>query len=233
MITSSLHTFLEQLPLYMRRSRLSQGRSALIAIDVQPDFMPGGPLACADGNAIVSPLNALLALSLFDYVVATQDWHPSHHVSFASQHEGRQPFDTASLYGHQQTLWPDHCVMNTPGAALHHEVDWQCIDITLRKGTDPSIDAYSAFRHNLNQQGERPSTGLTGWLRDLGVTDVYLCGLARDVCVLWSAQDAADAGFNACLLWPLTRPVSYTTNEATLETLGKAGVTVLGHDIGQ
>lgn len=226
--SSLLQKFMEQLP-----DRIKHPGSALLAIDVQADFMAGGPLACANGEDIVAPLAQLMKAHLFEHVVATQDWHPYNHVSFISQHPGRHPFDLITLYEHEQVLWPDHCVMNTAGAELHSDIDWKCADLILRKGFDPDVDSYSAFRHNTDRHGERKPTGLTGWLRDVGVTDLYLCGLARDVCVLWSAQDAADAGFNVYVLWPLTRPVSYDTNKATLAALTKRGVNVIGQSICQ
>lgn len=223
-----LQKFMDRLP-----GQIERRCSALLAIDVQPDFMAGGPLACADGEDIIAPLAQLMDADLFDHVVATQDWHPSNHVSFISQHPDHHPFDLVQLYGHEQVLWPDHCVMNTPGAALHEAIDWRHTDLILRKGFDTHVDSYSAFRHNIDQQGERQPTGLASWLRETGVTDVYLCGLARDVCVLWSAQDAADAGFNVHLLWPLTRPVSYDTNKGTLAALAKRQVNVLGQAVCQ
>lgn len=217
-----------QLPAQINRSH-----SALIAIDVQPDFMADGPLACVNGEDIVPPLSQLMGDHLFDHVIATQDWHPANHISFISQHPDHHPFDLMQLYGHEQVLWPDHCVMNTPGAALHSDIDWKHTDLILRKGFNPCVDSYSAFRHNIDQQGKRGPTGLTGWLREAGVTDLYLCGLARDVCVLWSAQDAADAGFNVHLLWPLTRPVTYDTNKTTLAALSQRNVKVLGQAVCQ
>lgn len=226
--SSSLQKFMDQLP-----EQIEYKHSALIAIDVQPDFMAGGPLACANGEDVVAPLAQLMTAQLFNHVVATQDWHPAHHISFISQHPDHHPFDLISLYGHEQVLWPDHCIMNTPGANLHADIDWQYADLILRKGFDPLVDSYSAFRHNSNQQGERQPTGLAGWLHEAGVTDLYLCGLARDVCVLWSAEDAVAAGFNVHLLWPLTRPVTYDTNKATLATLAQHGIDVLGQSVCQ
>lgn len=226
--SSLLQKFMDQLPTHIERHC-----SALLAIDVQSDFMAEGPLACANGEDIVAPLAQLMEADLFDHVIATQDWHPSNHISFISQHPDNHPFDLIQLHGHEQVLWPDHCVMNSAGAALHTDIDWRHADLILRKGFDPDVDSYSAFRHNIDQQGTRKSTGLTGWLRDAGVTELYLCGLARDVCVLWSAQDAADAGFNVHLLWPLTRPVTYDTNKATLAALAKRQIKILGQAVCQ
>jgi nicotinamidase/pyrazinamidase len=193
--------------------------AALIVVDVQPDFMPGGALACHEGDAIVPGIDALMRAGLFDHVVATQDWHPAGHVSFASTHAGSAPFDTIALYGQPQTLWPDHCVQGSAGAALHGGVDWSALNAIIRKGSRAGVDSYSGFRENHGPHGERPSTGLAGWLSERGVAEVYLCGLARDVCVLWTAQDAVDAGFRTQLLWDLTRPVTPASDDATRQKL--------------
>ena len=208
-------------------SQFISEHAALIVIDVQPDFMPGGPLACHDGDAIVPGIASLLKAGLFRHVVATQDWHPRGHVSFASSHANRQPFERIPLYGHAQTLWPPHCVQGTPGAELHPGIDWAAADLVLRKGNDPRVDSYSGFRENHGPSGIRPSTGLAGWLRDRNVFEVYLCGLARDVCVLWTAQDAVDMGFKTHLLWDLTRPVTTETDIATRARLDRLEVDVM------
>jgi len=134
-------------------------------------------------------------------------------------HAGSKPFDQIDLYGQPQTLWPDHCVQGTDGAALHTGVDWSSLNAVMRKGSHADVDSYSGFRENHGPNGERPSTGLAGWLRERGVDEVYVCGLARDVCVLWTAQDAVDAGFRTHFLWDLTRPVTPTTDEDTREKL--------------
>jgi len=201
-------------------------RAALLVIDLQRDFMPGGALACHEGDAIVSGIDALLRTRCFGHAVATQDWHPAGHISFASSHPDRTPFENIDLYGHPQTLWPDHCVQGTSGAALHPGVDWSGVDMVIRKGNDPGVDSYSAFRENHGPAGARPSTGLAGWLRERGVDTVYLCGLARDVCVLWSAQDAARLGFRTRVLWDLCRPVTPAGDEPTRAALALDGITV-------
>jgi len=121
---------------------------ALVVIDLQPDFMPGGALACVDGDAIVPDIAALLAERRYGTVVATQDWHPADHASFASQHPGHLPFEAILLHAQPQTLWPDHCVQGSAGAALHPGVDWTVADLILRKGTRRAVDSYSAFREN-------------------------------------------------------------------------------------
>ncbi len=189
--------------------------SALLIVDVQPDFLPGGPLACEQADSILAPVAAVLAQNLFAHYVATQDWHPAGHVSFASSHEGRKPFESIELYGHEQVMWPDHCVQGTDGAALHDAINWDMMNVIVRKGSDAAVDSYSAFRENFDPAGARPATGLAGWLKDRQVQNVYVCGLARDVCVLWSAQDARAAGFNTFVIWDATAPVSSSTNEKT------------------
>ena len=194
-------------------------RTALIVVDLQPDFMPGGALACHAGDAIVPGIDQLLRARRYRHVAATQDWHPRGHVSFASSHAGRQPFERIALYGQPQTLWPDHCVQGSAGAELDPRVDWSALDVLIRKGSDPAVDSYSGFRENHGPAGQRPGTGLAGWLRERGVQEVHVCGLARDVCVLWTAQDAGELGFRAQLLWDLSRPVTPDSDAATRAAL--------------
>ena len=200
---------------------------ALIVVDLQPDFMPGGALPCADGDALVEPIAALLAARTYRNVVETQELHPPRHVSFASEHTGKLPFEPILLHGQPQTLWPDHCVQGSSGAALHAGVDWNAADVILRKGTRPDVDSYSAFRENHCPGGVRPATGLAGWLRERGIGEVHVCGLARDYCVLWTAQDAAQAGFAVGFHWDLTRPVSAGNDDATRQALATAGIAIL------
>lgn len=202
-------------------------QAALILVDVQPDFMPGGALACHEGDAIVPAIDKLLHRRLFGQTVATQDWHPRGHVSFASMHVGKAPFEQIQLYGQPQTLWPDHCVQDTTGAALHPGIDWSLADLILRKGNRPDVDSYSAFQENHGPDGSRSSTGLAGWLRERGVTEIYAVGLARDVCVLWTVQDALALGFRANVVWDLTRPVTPESDAATRATLEKLGVGIV------
>jgi nicotinamidase/pyrazinamidase len=202
-------------------------RCALLLIDLQPDFMPGGALACDQGDTIVPGIEQLLRSRRFAHVAATQDWHPAGHISFASSHDRRAPFETIALYGHPQTLWPDHCVQDSPGAQLHPAIDWRHADVIVRKGGDARVDSYSGFRENHGPHGQRPRTGLAGWLRERGVAEVFICGLARDVCVLWTAQDAIEAGFRAHVLWDLTRPVSPASDPATRAAMAHAGIGVI------
>jgi nicotinamidase/pyrazinamidase len=201
--------------------------AALIVVDLQPDFMPRGALPVAEGDTLVEPIGALLQGEGVGLVVATQDWHPPAHVSFASAHEGQNPGDVIQLYGKDQILWPDHCVQGTPGAELHSGLDWRPVSAVIRKGTDPGSDSYSGFRNNWNAEGRRPSTGLAGYLRERGVETVLVCGLARDFCVKWTAEDAAAAGFRTLCLWDLTRPVDPEADDQVRKALEEAGVEIV------
>lgn len=201
--------------------------NALLVIDVQVDFLPGGALAVAEGDAIIAPIRELMLSGSFGVIVATQDWHPPRHVSFASAHPGHKPLDSIELYGHTQTLWPDHCVQDTPGAALHPDLPTARFSAIIRKGADPDCDSYSGFRNNWNAEGKRPRTGLAGYLEERGTREVYICGLARDFCCKWTAQDAAAAGFTAHLLWELTRPVQPAADDQVRRDLLARGVAVL------
>jgi nicotinamidase/pyrazinamidase len=201
--------------------------SVLVAVDVQYDFLPGGALGVAHGDVILEPLFELMRSGRFSLVVATQDWHPRGHVSFASTHPGAQPLSQIELYGRSQILWPDHCVQGSAGARLHDGLPREPLAAILRKGADPRVDSYSAFRNNWDEHGQRPPTGLAGYLRERGIREVWLAGLARDFCVLWSAQDAADAGFEVRVLWDLTRPVDPSSDEGVRATLGAHGVRIV------
>ena len=201
--------------------------SALVIVDVQPDFLPGGALAVADGDRIIDPLRALIDDDPFALYVATQDWHPPGHASFASSHAGRKPLEVITLHGHEQTLWPAHCVQGTPGAELSTALSWDRVSAVIRKGTEAEVDSYSGFRNNWGPDGTRPPTGLAGYLRERGITEVFLCGLARDFCVKWSAEDAAGAGFRSVVLWDLTRPVDPASDARVRADLERAGVLII------
>ncbi|RPD44883.1 bifunctional nicotinamidase/pyrazinamidase [Hymenobacter sediminis] len=175
---------------------------ALLLIDIQNDFLPGGSLAVPGGHEILPLVNDLQPT--YDLVVATQDWHPAQHQSFASQHPGRQPFEQIDLHGLPQTLWPDHCVQGTAGAEFSPALDQHRIEAIFRKGTTPEIDSYSGFFDN----GHRKSTGLADYLRGRGVQEVHLCGLAADFCVNFSALDALQEGFQVRFLEAATRAIS-------------------------
>ena len=202
-------------------------RSALILVDVQPDFLPGGALPVEEGDRILEPIRRLLERDPFGLYVATQDWHPPGHISFASSHRGKKPFDVIDVHGHEQTLWPDHCVQGTPGARLHPDLPWERVSAVIRKGTEADTDSYSGFRNNWNAAGTRPATGLAGYLRERGIAEVFLCGLARDFCVKWSAEDAAAAGFRTVVLWDLTRPVDPESDAGVRADLDRGRVEVV------
>lgn len=199
-------------------------KTALIIVDMQPDFLPGGALAVAGGDEIVEPVAKLMAARRFPLAVATQDWHPRGHVSFASSHPGREPYERIEVHGREQVLWPDHCVQGTAGAELVPGLPWETVSAIIRKGTDPAVDSYSGFRNNWDAQGERPPTGLAGYLREREIEEVYVCGLARDYCVRWSAEDARDLGFETAIIWDLTRSVDPSGDAALREDCARLGI---------
>ena len=162
----------------------------LLIIDVQNDFMPTGSLPVPNGDKIVSIINEIQPK--FDLVIATQDWHPEDHISFASNHNGASPFDEIKIKGQPQILWPNHCVQGSKGAELHPKLNTLKCETTFRKGTDKEIDSYSAFYDN----GHLKSTGLAGYLKEKGTTQLFLCGLAADICVYYSIRDAVKEGFD-------------------------------------
>jgi nicotinamidase/pyrazinamidase len=167
---------------------------ALVVIDTQNDFCPGGALAVPQGDAVVAVINRLVPR--FARVLLTQDWHPRGHVSFASSHPGRRPFDTIQVSYGEQVLWPDHCIPGTAGAEFHPALDTERAQLIVRKGTNPMIDSYSALYEN----DHRTSTGLAGYLRERGVRRLFLAGLATDFCVQYSALDARKEGFEVFVL---------------------------------
>ena len=176
-------------------------RDVLIVTDPQVDFCPGGALAVPEGDAIMPVINRLARR--FAHVVVTQDWHPPGHMSFASTHPGKHPFETIAVEYGPQTLWPDHCVQGTAGAAFHAALDIRHAELVIRKGYHRAIDSYSAFREN---DGKTP-TGLTGYLRERGLERVTLCGLATDFCVFFSAIDAREAGFETTVVLEASRGI--------------------------
>jgi len=202
--------------------RIDPVKDALLVVDVQHDFLPGGALAVPGGDEVVPGIARLAPR--FATVVATQDFHPPGHVSFASSHPGKKPFESMALPGGEQELWPDHCVRGTRGAALHPAVPDVAVTLVLRKGTRRGADSYSAFRENPDEQGSRLPTGLAAWLKARGVRRVFVCGLARDFCVRWSALDAAAEGFETVVLDDLTRPVAPGSRARVDEELARAGV---------
>ena len=191
----------------------------LLIIDVQNDFCPGGALAVADGDAVVPVINRLM--ERFAHVVLTQDWHPAGHSSFAASHPAAKPFETVRMPYGQQTLWPDHCIQGTPGAAFHPQLNTEKAELVIRKGFRPSIDSYSAFYEN----DRRTPTGLAGYLRERGLGRIFLAGLATDFCVYYSALDARRLGFDTVLSGPACRAIDLSGSlEVARAEMAKAGV---------
>lgn len=207
-------------------AKFDKERAVLLLVDIQLDFVPGGALAVPHGDRIIRPLRELMEADVFRYYVATQDWHPPGHISFASAHPGRTPMETIELYGHSQVLWPDHCVQGTRGAELHPQLPWHKVEGIVRKGTNPKVDSYSGFRNNWDPKGERPPTGLNGYLKDRRLSEIFICGLARDVCVKWTAEDAVQAGFRTRILWDLTSSVDPSADAALHDELGGRGIEI-------
>jgi len=192
---------------------------ALLVIDVQNCFIPGGSLAVKEGDAIVPVINKLA--KAFANVVITQDWHTADHVSFASQHQGKKPFETVKLKYGTQVLWPDHCVQGTDGAALHKDLSIPHAQLVLRKGFHKDTDSYSAFL----EADRKTSTGLAGYLKARGIKRVYLAGLATDFCVAWSALDARKAGFEAGVIEDACRAIDLNGSlTKAWADMGRAGV---------
>ncbi len=193
-------------------------------IDIQPTFMPEGELPVVAGDAIIPVVNRLL--QRFDHAFATQDWHPAGHASFASAHPGRQPYDTIEMPYGSQILWPDHGIAATANAAIHPAIEQARIEAIIRKGFRPALDSYSAFFENDKQT----PTGLEAWLRQRGFSRIFLCGLATDFCVAWSAEDAARLGFTVLVIEDACRgigipiPDGRTTIEAARDKLTAMGV---------
>jgi nicotinamidase/pyrazinamidase len=182
---------------------LRTGKTDLFMItDVQPDFCPGGALAVTEGNAVIEPINRLA--TMFAHVAATQDWHPHGHMSFASSHPGRKPFEEIDCAYGRQMLWPDHCVQGTEGAALHPLLRTEPIELVLRKGFRADIDSYSAFVEN----DRKTPTGLAGYLRERGFRRVFFAGLALDYCVRYSAEDARNLGFETMVVTDACRAIA-------------------------
>jgi len=194
--------------------------NALILVDIQNDFLPGGALAVPAGDEVIPVANRVAPK--FDLVVATQDWHPPNHGSFAANHPGRKPGDVIDLNGIEQILWPVHCVRNTPGAAFAAGLDTSRVECVFQKGTDPAIDSYSTFFDN----ARRKATGLGDYLKEQGVRDVYLLGLATDYCVKFSALDAVELGFNTRVIEDGCRAVNLEAQDEVnaLAEMKRAGV---------
>lgn len=194
---------------------------ALIVIDVQNDFCPGGALAVTGGDEIVPGINALMAEA--SAVILTQDWHPAGHSSFASRHAGKAPFETTEMPYGTQVLWPDHCVQGSAGAAFHGDLDMTRAEAIIRKGYNPAIDSYSAFFEN----DHKTPTGLHGLLQERGISRLTMVGLATDFCVKFSAVDAAKLGYDVTVDQALCRAIDLDGSlAASLEGMAQAGVTL-------
>ena len=199
--------------------RFNMSEEALIIIDVQNDFCPNGALAVRDGDQVIPPINAMI--EQFDHVILTQDWHPSGHTSFASQHHGKNPFEITEMPYGAQTLWPDHCVQGTNGANFHKDLNWMKAELVIRKGFRKSVDSYSAFFEN----DKSTPTGLGGYLNEQGIKSVIIAGLATDFCVAYSAIDAATVGLDASVILPACRAIDMQGSlDVALSAMKTAGV---------
>lgn len=190
----------------------------LLIIDAQVDFMPDGSLAVKNGDQIVPEINAIQ--NDYDLVLATQDWHPEHHMSFAENHDDKSPFEEIEYNGKPQTLWPKHCVQGSDGAEFHPKLNLNKIETIFRKGTNPEIDSYSAFYDNNHEK----STGLAGYLKDKNVKKISVCGLAGDICVYFTIKDALKEGFQVELLNKATKALDEEKFNQQKEELKAEGV---------
>ena len=198
---------------------------ALLLVDIQNGFCPGGNLAVPEGDRVVPVANRLMEEGGYDVIVASQDWHPSDHGSFASQHPGKKPFEIGELCGRQQMLWPDHCVQGTPDAEFHPDLRIDEIDYVQQKGENPAIDSYSAFRDN----DKAAVTGLAGYLRAQQINELDICGLATDYCVKFSALDAVEMlpGVQVCFIEDASRGIDAKGVRAAIEEMRSNGVGIV------
>ena len=200
--------------------------NALILVDIQNDFVPGGALAVSGGDEIIQLANSIQ--QSFTMVVATQDWHPKDHKSFASSHAGKKPFEKIMLHDLEQTLWPDHCVQGSRGAEFHPDLQMNRVEAVIRKGMDKEIDSYSGFFDN----GHKRSTGLAGYLREKRVERIFLCGLASDYCVAFTARDGLRENFKVYIIEDATRAIDAGGYEkAKSELLGAGGQFILSKEL--
>ena len=196
--------------------------TALVLIDIQNDFCPGGALAVDQGDEIVEISNKIQ--EQFKIKIITQDWHPSTHKSFASNHEGKEPLSTVEMFYGQQVLWPNHCIQGTKGSKFHSKLITDSADLIIRKGFRPEIDSYSAFFEN----DQKTPTGLDGYLKSRGVNKIYLCGLALDFCVYFSAIDGAELGYNVNVIQDACRAIDLDGSlEKSLNDMKSKGVKLL------
>ena len=196
-------------------------KRTLIIVDVQNDFLPGGSLAVREGDQVIPVINRLQ--ERFDLVVATQDWHPENHGSFASTHAGKQPLEKTDLNGLEQILWPDHCIQESRGAEFAENLHMKRVEAIIRKGMDPGIDSYSGFYDN----GHKKSTGLADYLRGRNMDEIYVTGLAGDVCVYFTVLDALKEGFTTSLIMDATRPVNRDGFEEVVNHMKNQGAKII------
>lgn len=204
---------------------MEKNGKALIVVDVQNDFCPGGALAVKDGDKIVPLINSIMKKGIFQTVIATQDYHPRNQVSFASNHKNKKEFEQVEINGIKQTLWPDHCVAGTRGAEFHPDLESSAFNLILRKGTNPPVDSYSVFLEN----DKKTETGLHGYLQALHITDIYICGLATDYCVYYSAMDALQYGFKTGVLVDACRGIDVPAGsvDSALARMKDAGIKIM------
>lgn len=204
---------------------MTKFRNCLIITDIQNDFCPGGALAVAEGDKIIPIINKIV--QKFDKAVATQDWHPPGHVSFATTHK-KNPYEIITVDGIQQVLWPDHCIPGTFGADFHKDLDLRKVGLIIRKGNDLNIDSYSTFIEN----DKKTFTGLHYYLQGLAIKDLYFCGLATDYCVHYSALDAVEMGFNAYVILDACRGVDVPAGSinAAIQEMKERGIRILNHN---
>ena len=202
------------------------GRRVLIVVDVQNDFCPGGALQIKDGDSIIPLINRIM--ERFDLVVATQDWHPQDQVSFASNNFGKNIYDQIDISGIAQTLWPDHCIQGTKGAEFHDDLDLSKFSLILRKGMNPLVDSYSAFIEN----DRNTETGLAGYLKALKVREIFICGLATDYCVYYSAMDSLRYRFRCNVIIDATRGLDLPDRsiDAVVSEMKDKGISVISSD---
>lgn len=202
---------------------LKEKANSLIITDIQNDFCPAGALAINEGDQVIPIINRISRK--FYKVVATQDWHPPDHLSFASNHPGKNEYDVIDLDGIQQVLWPDHCIQSSKGAEFHPALDTQPVHLIIRKGVHRRIDSYSTFLEN----DKKTPTGLEGYFKGLGIKQVFLTGLATDYCVFYSAMDAREIGFDVFIILDACRGVNVPENNVAeaLNVLKKNGVHII------
>jgi nicotinamidase/pyrazinamidase len=198
---------------------------ALLLVDIQNGFCPGGNLPVAHGDEVVAVANRLIADGGYDVIVASQDWHPANHGSFASQHPGKKPFEMGELSGAPQVMWPDHCVQGTPDAEFHPDLDTDAIDYIQQKGDNPAVDSYSAFRDN----DQAALTGLADYLKAQQIAELDVCGLATDYCVKFSALDAVDMlpGVKVCFIEDASRGIDPEGVKAAIAEMRAKGVAIV------